>query len=220
MHLQIDLRSNYERKTDGIGHLMKHAEIVRMRTAAPALQVSACNESTPHPLSCVCVACLASSEQQTACLPMMAHTLSIYRNPSDAAETAHPDVCDRSNQLLRLIYLPGGLKPPPGGAAEAWEARVARPQGCAAGGAPPLPAGAQPVLRQVHHEPALWHGRQDRVLDGAAESAEGDLHRNDVSPGAQRLSGAFLVSARCLIRSFELMCLQRSRKMSTWVHDM
>ena len=54
MPLQIDLRSNYERKTDGIGHLIKHAEVVRMRKAAPALQVGAYNASTPHPLSHVC----------------------------------------------------------------------------------------------------------------------------------------------------------------------
>ena len=54
MPLQIDLRSNYERKTDGVGHLIKHAEVVRMRRAAPALQVRVCSASTLHPLSYVC----------------------------------------------------------------------------------------------------------------------------------------------------------------------
>ena len=37
--LQIDLRSNYERKSDGIGYLMKHAEIVGKRQNAPPVQV-------------------------------------------------------------------------------------------------------------------------------------------------------------------------------------
>lgn len=87
-----------------------------------------------------------------------------------------------------------GLKPPAAGAAETREARVSRPQGCAAGGAPSLPPGAQPLLRQVCHEPALRDSRQDRVLDGAAESEEGNLHRDDVSPGAPRLSDALLLS--------------------------
>ena len=37
--MQVDLRSNYERKSDGIGYLMKHAEIVGKRKHTPAVQV-------------------------------------------------------------------------------------------------------------------------------------------------------------------------------------
>ena len=37
--LQIDLRSNYERKSDGIGPLMKQAEIVGKGKHSPTVQV-------------------------------------------------------------------------------------------------------------------------------------------------------------------------------------
>lgn len=77
MPLQIDLRSNYERKTDGIGHLIKHAEVVRMRKAAPALQVGLCNASMLRALSYVCER-LPGSELQAQCLSMMACIPSIY----------------------------------------------------------------------------------------------------------------------------------------------
>lgn len=51
---QIDLRSNYERKSDGIGYLMKHAEIVGKRKHSPAVQVRqqhllSWNDCSPHP---------------------------------------------------------------------------------------------------------------------------------------------------------------------------
>ncbi len=43
MQLQIDLRSNYERKTDCLGPLIKHAEIVRRNQKAPSIQVMPIN---------------------------------------------------------------------------------------------------------------------------------------------------------------------------------
>lgn len=37
--MQIDLRSNYERRADGIGHLIKNAKIVRKHKKTPPIQV-------------------------------------------------------------------------------------------------------------------------------------------------------------------------------------
>jgi len=39
--VQIDLRSNYERRADGIGYLVKNAEIVRKHKRTPPIQVRA-----------------------------------------------------------------------------------------------------------------------------------------------------------------------------------
>ncbi|CAL5221371.1 g3551 [Coccomyxa viridis] len=45
----VDLRSNYERKSDGIGYLMKHAEIVGKRKHSPAVQPKVGRQVSPDP---------------------------------------------------------------------------------------------------------------------------------------------------------------------------